>query len=410
MKLIKAMLSPKMLVMLAFGFSSGWPYLITRDILKMWMTESKVDLGTIGLFSLVALPYSLKFLWSPFMDRYSFKRLGRRRGWMIVSQLGLAFSIGLLGQFDPKIDLFYIAVMALVVSFFSASQDIIIDAHRREYLKDSELGLGSALYMNAFRGANMASLALAFIGADHLGFSTTYLLLAAVILLGTVVVLFTKEPEVIATPPRSLKEAVVGPFQEFFHRPGAWLVLAFILLYKLGDNLAAALNVPFVRLLGFEKTDYLVIVKGVGMASLFGGMFLGGILLMRISLYRALIYFGFLQMISIGGFALLSVVGKNTALLTFAVAFELFSAGLGTSAYSTFMALQTHTRFTATQYALMTSLMAVPGSVASAVTGYLASWFGWSGFYFFCMVAAVPGILLIRYVCPKDFGTKRAAH
>lgn len=408
MKVRNALLNPKMILMLAFGFSSGLPYLISRDILKAWMTESHVDLTTIGLFSGLSIPYTLKFLWAPLMDRYSFKFLGRRRGWMLISQIGLLISIFLLGQFDPNKQLLWIAILAMAVAFFGASQDIVIDAHRREYLLDSELGFGSAVYMNAYRGANLLSLAVAFLLSDRAGYAVAHMALAAFVVVGMAGVLFSKEPKVTVAPPRTLKEAVVGPFLEFFQRPGAWTILAFILLYKLGDNLAFAMNVPFILSLGFSKTDYLVIVKGLGMFSLFGGMLVGGATLARIGLFRSLVGFGLLQMVSIGFFGFLAVTGKNTYMLTVAVIFELFSAGLGTTAYSTFMALQTNTRFTATQYALMTSLMALPGTLAAMVTGKMAESFGWMGFYFTCMATAIPGLILIWKVCPRETNSKPA--
>lgn len=397
-KVFKELLTKKMLTMVGLGFASGLPFLITKDILKAWMTESNVDLGTIGLFSALSMPYTLKFIWSPFMDRFVPPFLGRRRGWIIIAQIGLMIAIACLGQFDPKNQLTWIAVMALVQTFFAASQDIAIDAHRREYLSETELGFGNAVYMNAYRGANLASLAMAFFAAEKFGWQMAHILLALMVLVGMVTVLLSKEPEVQSPPPRSLKEAVVEPFVEFFKRPGAWMILSFVMLYKIGDNMASAMNVPFILKMGFEKTDYLVIVKGIGIVSLFVGMLLGGIVQARLGLRKSLVIFGILQMASTFCFAFLQIYGKDHTLLTGIVIFELLSTGLGATAYATFVALQTNVKFTATQYALLTSLMSVPLTVVASFTGYMAEYLGWIGFYIVCSLVALPGIALVKWV------------
>lgn len=402
MKTLKALCSTRMLTMIGLGFTAGLPFLITKDILKAWMTETNVDLGTIGLFSALSMPYTLKFIWAPVMDRFVPPFLGRRRGWMVIAQIGLVITIASVGQFNPAEQLKWIALMALAVTFFSASQDIALDAFRREYLSENELGFGTAVYMNAYRGANLASLAVAFLAAEKFGWEYAHILLALMMLIGIITVLLSKEPKVDAPPPRSLREAIVGPFSEFFKRSGWLSILGFVLLYKLGDNMASAMNVPYILKMGFEKTDYLVIVKGIGMVGLFAGMLLGGAIMTRLGLYWSLIIFGVLQMVSTFGFALIDIFGKNHFLLSGIVVFELLSTGLGATAYATFVALQTNVRFTATQYALLTSLMAVPGTLAAALTGYMVEYLGWVGFYAACSLVALPGLLIIPKVCKKD--------
>lgn len=405
---LRALFSWKMLSMLALGFSSGVPFLITKDILKARLVDANIDIATIGLFSAVSLPSAYKFLWSPLMDRYSMPFLGRRRGWILFTQVALLLSIGFLGQLDPAQSLAWVSAVAVAVAFFGASQDIVLDAFRREFLKDEELGLGTGIWINAYRLANLVTVGAAFALADRFTYATVHWVLAAMMIVGILAVLFSPEPEVTTAPPRTLREAVVGPFREFFSRRGALLILSFILLYKIGDNLASAMNVPFILKMGYTKEQYFYIVKGLGMGALFGGMFMGGVLMFRLGVNRALWIFGALQMVSTLGFALLATVSQSVFILSGVVAFELLTTGLGTTAYSAFMALQTNKKFTATQFALMTSLMAVPISLGAMTTGYLAQWLGWFGFYVFCALSAIPGLLLLLKVAPWNVRAESA--
>lgn len=404
--ILKIIFSKKMLLMLFLGFSSGIPFLITKDILKAWMTDEKIDIAVIGLFSAISFPYTFKFIWSPVMDRYTPSFLGRRRGWMLITQVLTALSILIIGQFNPHHSLSLVAVAAIAIAFFGSSQDIVLDAFRRETLNDDELGLGTGIWVNAYRFANLATVGLAFMLADKIGYKNVHLLLAAMMGIGILTTLLAPEPKVNVAPPRTLKEAVIQPFQEFLKRKGAWFILAFILLYKIGDNMAAAMNIPFILSLGFQKTEYFVVVKGLGMGALFFGMFAGGIIMVRLGIARSLWIFGILQMISTAGFALLSITGKNYALLSGVVSFELLSAGLGTAAYSAYMASQTNKRFTATQYALLTSLMAVPGTLVAALTGFLVKYLGWPEFYFTCAIVAIPGLLMLQKIAPWNSSRK----
>ncbi len=397
---IKNILSLKMLVMLALGFASGFPFYVVREVLKAWLTDANIDLGTIGLFSAVALPYTWKFIWSPAMDGYTPPFLGRRRGWMLITQIGLLILIAGLGQIDPTKSLKMMALVAFAIAVFSASQDIVLDAFRREYLTDEELGLGTGIWMNAWRFGMFASTGTAFFLADNIGYPAVHLVLSLMMVVGIITTLLVSEPETGVAVPNTFKEAVIDPFREFFSRAGAWWVLTFILLYKIGDNMAGAMNIPFILKMGFSKQEYFVIVKGIGMVALFGGAFIGGIIMLRLKIANSLWVFGVLQAISTACFALLMIVGKNHVVLTGIVAFEFLATGLGQAAYASYMAIQTNKRFTATQYAMMTSLMAIPGTAAAAVTGYMAEFLGWSGFYTVCALAALPGLLLLVRIAP----------
>ena len=405
---IRIMLSWKMLVMFFFGFSSGFPYYIVKDVLKLWMTESNIDLTTIGLFSALSLPYTLKFIWSPLMDGYVPRFLGRRRGWILMAQAGLMISIALIGQFDPSQSLFWIAIMGLCINFFGASQDISLDAFRREYLTSDELGFGTGVWMNAWRLGMYVSVGLSLLTELNFSWATIHILLSLMMGVGILTTLFVSEPEIEEIPPGSIREAVFEPFVEFFSRDRALLVLLFILLYKIGDNMAGAMTIPFILKMGFSKTEYFVIVKGIGMFGLFGGVILGGSIMIRLGIARSLWVFGILQALSTAFFAIM-VIMDHTALawleyrqviLGGIVGFEFFSTGLGQAAYATYMAIQTNKRFTATQYALLTSLMAVPGVVAASATGFMATVLGWETFYLLCAVAAIPGLLLLFKIAP----------
>ena len=397
---IKIILSPKMLAMFTLGFASGFPFYIVRDVLKLWLTDANIDLGTIGLFSAVALPYTWKFVWSPVMDGVTPPFLGRRRAWMLMTQIGLLILIAAMGQLDPTKSLKMMAVVAFCIAIFSASQDIVLDAFRREYLTDEELGFGTGIWMNAWRFGMFASTGTAFLLSDSIGYPNVHLVLSLMMGIGIITTLIVSEPDTGVAAPQTLQEAVIEPFREFFSRGGAWWVLIFILLYKIGDNMAGAMNIPFILKMEFTKQEYFVIVKGIGMFALFGGAFLGGIVMIRLGIANSLWVFGILQAISTACFALLVVVGKNHVLLTGIVTFEFLATGLGQAAYASYMAVQTNKRFTATQYAMMTSLMAIPGTVAAAITGYMAEYLGWSGFYIVCALVALPGMLLLIRIAP----------
>lgn len=394
-----AIFSTRMLVALLMGFASGLPLLLTGSVLQAWLKDSGVDLASIGLFALVGLPYTLKFLWSPLFDRYIPPLFGRRRGWLLVTQLALAGALFALSFAHPAAgDLLWISAAALLVAFFSASQDIVVDAYRRESLTDNELGLGSALYVNGYRVGMLLAGGGGLILADLIAFAAMYRLMAVFMATCIIVTLLAPEPPLPEGRPKTLTEAVFLPFRDYFMRDGAWLALAFILLYKLGDTMASAMTTPFYLDLGYSKTEIGTVVKLFGFwATLIGGT-LGGIWILRIGMNRALWLFGLGQMLSTLGFVVLAGLQPSIVALATVVAVENLTAGLGTAAFVGFMAALTDRRFTATQYALLSSLVGVPRVFASAPTGWLAEWLGWAGFFLMCALIAIPGLLLLRWI------------
>jgi PAT family beta-lactamase induction signal transducer AmpG len=410
-----ALFNRRMLICVFTGFSSGLPLYLLINLLPAWLRTSGVDLKTIGFFALIQLPYTWKFLWSPLLDRYAMPLLGRRRGWMLVTQLTLLASIPLFGMLHPKVDILAIVVLSTVVAFFSASQDIVLDAFRREILPDSELGLGTSIHVNAYRVSSLVPGALALILADRMPWSSVYLITALFMLPGIALTLAVDEPALVKGRPRTLREAVVEPFHEFITRNGwraALLVLAFIFLYQLGDSMATALATPFYLDMGFTMTDIGVIAKNAGLwASVIGGL-LGGLWMVKIGINRGLWLFGVVQLVSILGFAWLAYVHQpDRLLLAFVIAFEALGVGLGTAAFTAYIARTTDPRYTATQYALFTSLAAVPRTVINATTGWIVERTGWFDFYLLCTVLALPGMLLLLRVAPwrEDSAARPAA-
>lgn len=407
LQIARVMLSWKMMVMFFFGFSSGFPFYIVKETLKFWMMDANVDIGKIGLFALAGLPYSFKFVWAPLMDGFVPPFLGRRRGWILMAQIGLIAAIAALGQFDPSLSLWWIAAFALCVNFFGASQDIALDAFRREYLTSTELGFGTGVWMNAWRLGTFVSIGMSVLADYHFAWSTIFFMLSGIMGIGVVTTLLVPEPIRDLTPV-TFRQAVIDPFAEFFQRTRAIWILVFILMYKIGDNMASTMTIPFIVEMGFSKADYFVIVKGVGMMGLFGGVLVGGSIMIRMGIAKALYIFGALQAVSTACFASLNILDHTTVfwmsysqtLLAAIVAFEFFASGMGQAAYATYMAIQTNKKFTATQYALLTSLMALPGNVVAASTGYMAKYLGWNVFFCICALIAIPGMLILLKIAP----------
>jgi len=400
----EALLNRRILICVFTGFSSGLPLWLLVNLLPAWLRTEGVDLKTIGFFTLVQLPYTWKFLWSPLVDRYALPLLGRRRGWMLVTQLLLLGAIPLLGALDPTTDVWRVVGLSAAVAFFSASQDIVLDAFRREILPDPELGLGTSIHVNAYRVASLVPGALALILADHLPWSTVFGITALFMLPGIAMTLLVSEPALVHGRPTTLREAVVEPFHEFLARNGvraALLVLAFIFLYKLGDSMATALATPFYLDMGFSKTDIGVIAKNAGLwTSLLGGL-LGGLWMVRIGINRALWVFGAVQVVAILGFAWLAYVHRpDRVLLAVVIAFEALGVGLGTVAFTAYIARATDPRYTATQFALFTSLAVVPRALVNASTGWIVERLGWLDFFLLCTVLALPGMALLLRVAP----------
>ena len=403
------LLNRRMLICIFIGFSSGLPLFILLNLIAAWLRSEGVDLKAIGLFALIQFPYTWKFIWSPLMDRFSLGKLGRRRGWMLFTQLLLAVAIAAFGLLDPKTDIWTIAALAALLAFFSASQDIVLDAYRREILPDEEQGLGTAIHVNAYKISSLIPGSLSLILADHLAWSAVFFITAMFMLPGIITTLMVDEPPQYGAPPKTLQDAVVLPFREFIRRSGwkqAILVLSFIFLYKLGDSMAVALATPFYLDLGFTKTDIGLIAKNAGLWMNVAGGLIGGIWLVKLGINRGLWVFGVIQAVVILGFWWLSLVGADKLVLALVIGAEAFGVGLGTAAFTAFIARSTDPRYTATQFALFTSLASVPRTFANASTGYLVAQAGWPTFFLLCTVLAIPGLLLLPKVAPWNEGSE----
>jgi MFS transporter, PAT family, beta-lactamase induction signal transducer AmpG len=401
----------RVMTMLGLGFSSGLPLALTGSTLQAWMTVEKVDLSLIGLFSLVGLPYTVKVAWSPLLDRFAPPWLGRRRGWIVISQVLLACGIALLGFSSPQRMPGLLAFAALMVAFLSASQDIVVDAYRADVLSTRELGAGAATAVTGYRLAMIVSGAMALILSDHLPWRMVYATMAILMLFNTAITFVAPEPAERVIPPRTLAEAVWQPLASYFKRSGAIEMLAFIMVYKLGDALAAAMMTPFLLDLGFTRTDVGTVNKAFGLLSTIFGTLAGGAVIARMGINRSLWIFAFLQAFSNLAFAGLALVGKNYAAMVAAIGIENICGGMGTAAFIAFLMSLCDKRFTATQYALLSSLMAVARVLAGVPTGFMVKSLGWPLFYGVSVLGALPGILLLPRFAPwrggrGDAGTR----
>jgi PAT family beta-lactamase induction signal transducer AmpG len=393
--LLKKVFSYRMFCLLLLGYAAGLPLLLTGGTLQAWMSDEGVDLGTIGMVSLIGLPYTIKFLWSPFLDRYKLPFFSRRKGWMIFAQALLMVAIFSLSMVNPKANLMAVGLLALLIAFFSASQDIALDAYRREILPDEELGFGSSVYVTGYRLGMLLAGAGALIMADRMPWSQVYQMMALCMAPAILFTIIAPKERTDIKAPSNMREAIVGPLKEFFTRPGALTIILFILLFKVGDLMAANLTTPFILEMGYSKTDMGTVAKGVGMiATIFGGL-IGGAIMLRIPMKPALVIFGILQAVSTLGFAFLARLPVAWANLAAVIGFENFAAGMGMAAYGGFMAALTDKRFTATQYALLSSVMGITRVILPAPTGFIAGSVGWDMFFVICTLAALPGLLLL---------------
>ena len=401
-KLREVLLNRRMLICVFTGLASGMPFFLLIQLIPAWLKTSDVSLVNIGLVGLVTLPYSWKFFWAPLIDRLRLP-LGRRRGWMLLTQVALMLSIGCLGFVDPKHQMTLVVVFASLIAFLSATQDVAIDAFRREILPDEELGLGNSIHVTAYRIAGFVPGSLSFVLADHLPWVWVFWITAAFMAVGLMLSLAVTEPEDLSPPAYTLRERVITPFTEYFQRVG-WgtglLAMLFLVTYKLGDNMATALSTPFYLDLGFSMTEIGVIAKNVGVWSSLAGGLLGGLWMLRLGINRALWIFGVVQMVSILGFAWLAATGYSLWLLAAVIGFEYLGVGLGTAAFTAFIARESSRAFAATQFALFTALAALPRSIASSLTGFIVEDTGWVTFFLLCTLLAVPGMVVLIWVAP----------
>lgn len=406
---------PKMAVLLVLGFSSGLPFYLTSKTLQAWMTTAKVDLATIGFFSLVTLPYSLKFVWAPLMDRYTPPFLGRRRGWVLITQIALLLVIAAMSLHDPRTGLKMLAINAIAIAFFSASQDISLDAYRTDVLESREMGAGAAVFVLGYRIAMITTGALAFFLADRIAWPAVYVTLALLMLIGIAGTFIAPEPVLNDAPPKTLIEAVVLPFTDFFQRVGIWravLVLLFIVAYKYSDSLAGSMTTPFLLQAGFSQTEVGAVFLGVGVIATIAGVVVAGATIVKIGINRSLWIFVVFQGLSNLTYYGLSLSEKNHALMVSAVITENFGLGLVTGAMTAYLMSMCNKRFTATQYALLSSLMAASRDILVAPAGKIAESTGWPGFFLITVVMAIPPLLLLPFIAPwsADVPTGAAPH
>jgi PAT family beta-lactamase induction signal transducer AmpG len=405
-------LNRRMAALVILGFSSGLPLYILLNLMQAWLATSGLSLKALGLFALVQFPYFWKFLWAPFMDRFDFGGFGRRRGWMIVTQVALFFAIGGMGMLNPKLQVAAVVAATSLVAFLSASQDVVIDAYRRETLSDEEQGLGVAVYVNAYKVASMVPGALSLILADRMPWQPVFWITAAFMLPGLVCALLIKEPAVYGDRPATIVQAIVLPFKEFFQRDGwrraVWL-LTFILLYKIGDSMATALATKFYLDLGFSMTEIGWAANATAFWASIAGGIVGGVWMVKLGINRGLWVFGFLQAIAILGFAWLAQVGHNTSLLAAVIGFEAFaSLGLGAAALVAFMARSSDLRYTATQYALFSALSSVPRIFVNSSVGFVIAETGWFWFFIVCFILAFPAMMMLPKIAPWNSGHEKA--
>lgn len=408
--IIKTIFTTKMLICIFTGFASGLPFYLLLQLLPAWLESEGINIKTIGAFSLTQIPYILKFAWAPFMDNISLLGLGRRRGWMLTSQLILILFIAILGFFSPSLDIWLIATICFIIALFSATQDIALDAFRRELLLDKELGLGNSIHTNAYRVAGLVPGSLSLILSNYLPWDSVFIITALFMLPAIITTLLIKEPLNQAPKTHHIEDIIINPFREFITRNGiktAMIILAFIFLYKLGDSMATSLATPFYLQMGYSRLDIGWIAKNASLWPSVIGALIGGILMIKIGINRALWSFGFVQVISILGFAVLSIEGPFTQigryqqiLLALVIGFEALGVGLGSAAFVAFIAKTTNPLYTATQFALFTSIASVPRTLINATTGIMVEYLGWTTFFGLCTILAIPGMLLLFKVAP----------
>ncbi len=405
---------PKMAILLLFGFSSGLPFYLTSKTLQAWMTTAHVDLATIGFFSLVTLPYSLKFVWAPLMDRYIPPFLGRRRGWVLITQLLLLLSIAAMSLHDPARGLQMLAINAIAITFFSASQDISLDAYRTDVLQDREMGAGAAVFVLGYRVAMISTGALAFFLADRIQWPAVYVVLSLLLLVGIGTTFIAPEPVLNDAPPKTLVEAVVLPFTDFFRRvgPRAILVLVFIVVYKYSDSLAGSMTTPFLLQAGFSQSEVGAVFLGVGVLATIAGVVVGGGVMGQVGINRALWIFVVFQGLSNLTYYGLSLSGKSHAFMVAAIITENFGLGLVSAGMTAYIMEMCNKRFTATQFALLSSLMAASRDILVAPAGKLVESTGWPGFFLITVAMAIPPLVLLPFIAPwsRDVPIGAAPH
>lgn len=395
--------------MALLGFSSGLPLALTGGTLQAWMAVEGVDLRTIGIFALVGIPYSAKFLWSPFMDRFVPPWLGRRRGWMLIMQLMLMLGISAMAFSSPKNAPLLVAMLALWTAFFSASQDIVVDAYRTDILKEEERGSGAAVFVTGYRVAMLISGAVAMVLSDSIGWRFTYILMAFLMGIGMLTAIFAPEPELKAAPPADILEAAWGPLRDFFSRRGALMLLLLIVFYKLCDAYAGTMTTAFlIRGMGFTAGEVGTVNKGFGLVALIIGATFGGALMVRLGQFRSLLYFGILQAVSIISMSVLAWTGKNYMVMVTAVGLENLTGGMGTAAFVSLLMALCNRKYSATQYALLSSLASLGRIFIAPTSGFLAETVGWPNFFIIAALTSLPGLGILLFLRKEIDGIAKA--
>jgi len=410
-KIISPFLQQRMRVVLLLGFASGLPLALSSSTLQAWYAVSNVDITTIGFLSLVGQPYVYKFLWAPLIDRYfpltiinRFKRLGNRKQWMLLTQLLLSLIIVLMSFLTPAKAPLYLAALALMLAFASATQDIAFDAYRADILLAKERGLGAALSVGGYRVAMLVSGGVILVMADYMGWQLSLLLMSALMLTSALVSYFAPEPELVSKPPISLKQAVVEPFKAFFLQ-APWdtnkvvLILIFIIIYKLGDAFAGSLTTTFLlRYLHFSLTEVGLAMKSVGLLATLLGVFLGGLILYHYGLYKALLGFGIFQAVTNLGFVVLTLVEPQYWMMISIIGLENLAGGMGTSAFVALLMGLCHQSYSATQFALLSAFSAIARVYVGPISGYGINYLGWYEFYLMTFFIALPSLFLLMFL------------
>lgn len=388
--------NPRIIAMLFLGFSSGLPLVLTGSTLQAWFTQAGVSVVTIGVLSLVGMPYIWKFLWAPLMDTFIPPGAGKRRGWILITQVSLCATLWILATLHPESNPKLVGIVALFIAFFSASQDIAIDAYRTDVLHPEERGVGSAYFVFAYRVAMLVAGGLGLILADHFGWRFTYQLMAGLIAFSAIATYLAPEVKAIAPAPKNLFATIKESFSDLLDREAIVSILLFVVLYKIGDALALSLMSNFLlRGLGFSLTEIGLVYKTISLLAMVLGAFFGGVLLVRLNLYRALLLFGLAQAFSTLMFMVLALAGKNFSLMVTAITIENFCSGMSTSAFIAFLMSLCHQRYTATQYACLSALAAVGRVFLGPVAGIMVSHWGWVNFYAWAFLLSFPGLMLL---------------
>jgi len=409
MNILTILKKPRILTVLLLGFASGLPLALTGSTLQAWFTQAGINIVAIGALSLVGMPYVWKFVWSPVMDRFVPPWWGRRRGWIAVTQVGLCAILFLMANLNPQVSPVAIGILALVIAFLSASQDIGIDAYRTEVLHAEERGLGAAVYIFAYRMAMLVSGGLALVLADHIGWRMTYEIMAILLALSVITTYKAPEPEIHVLPPRNFIAAVVEPFKDLWSRDKIGYILLFIVIYKIGDALALSLMSTFLkRGLGFSWTEIGVVYKTMGLIATILGALAGGTLLANINIYRALILFGLAQAFSNLMFVFLAIAGKSYGMMVASIFIENFCSGMGTAAFVAYLMSLCNPRYTATQFACLSALAAIGRVVLGPFAGLMVEHLGWVSFYWWAFALSFPGVILIGVMRRKMSLTEEA--